>query len=118
MVERFACGEEPGPAPEIATPYVLGAVERELVEARLRLGRLLDQLGRREEAVEEWRAASRYDPENYIIRKQIWVALYPERFYPRIDWDWQQEQLRREREAEIAAGICDANGCPLPRSVR
>ena len=118
VVERFARGEEPGPAPEIVTPYALGPVERELIETRLRLGRLLDQLGHREEAVEEWRAALRYDPENLVIRKQIWAALYPERFFPTIDWDWQRAQLHREREAEIQAGICDPDGCPLPRTTQ
>ena len=32
-----------------------------------------------------------------MIRKQIWAVEHPERFYPAIDWDWQKEQLARER---------------------
>jgi hypothetical protein len=114
VVERFASGEEPGESPAATTPYDLGAAERDLVGTKLRLGRLLDSLGQRAEAVAEWRAALRYDPENLVIRKQIWSVLHPEKFHPTIDWDWQKEQLARERAEEIAAGICGPDGCPLP----
>ena len=41
--------------------------------------------------------ALRLDPDNYLIRKQIWHIEYPERFHPEIDWGWQREQLARER---------------------
>jgi len=43
------------------------------------------------------------------------MAAYPERFHPTIAFAWQQGQLAREREAEITAGICGPDGCPLPR---
>ncbi|CAA9553436.1 MAG: hypothetical protein AVDCRST_MAG73-3014 [uncultured Thermomicrobiales bacterium] len=114
VVERFLGGGDPGPSPVQATPYTLGPVERELVDTKLRLGRLLESLNRRDEAVTEWRAALRLDPENLVIRKQIWAARHPERFHPTIDWDWQRERLKREREDEIAAGICGPDGCPVP----
>jgi hypothetical protein len=68
------------------------------------LGRLLMDLGRPEEAVAEWRSALRRDPENFLIRKQIWAVEHPEKFHPSIDFDWQKKRLRQEREAEIAAG--------------
>ena len=55
------------------------------------------------------------DPENFVVRKQIWAVRYPERFYPVIDFDWQAEQLRREREEEVARGVCGPDGCPLPQ---
>ena len=42
------------------------------------------------------------------------VAQHPEKFHPTIDWDWQRTQLKQEREAEIAAGICGPDGCPVP----
>ncbi|CAA9563857.1 MAG: hypothetical protein AVDCRST_MAG19-2056 [uncultured Thermomicrobiales bacterium] len=35
----------------------------------------------------EWQAALRWDPENLVLREQIWAARYPERFHPTIDWD-------------------------------
>ena len=114
-VERFLQGGDPGPSPEYAAPYVLGPVEQDLVVTKLRLGRLLDSLGRREEALREWQAALRLDPANLVIRKQIWAVRYPEKFHPTIDWAWQQEQVARERQAEIEAGICGPDGCPLPQ---
>ncbi len=97
-----------------AAPYHLAATERELVEARLRLGAELFRRGARDEAVAEWKRALRLDPENLTIRKQLWMAEHPEKFHPTIDFAWQQEQLKREREAEIAEGICGPDGCPVP----
>lgn len=114
-VERFASGEDPGASPSNKTPYQLGALESDVVETKLRLGRLLATQGRLEDAVAEWRAALRYDPANLVIRKQIWAALYPEKFQPTIDWAWQESQFARERAAELAGGICGPDGCPLPR---
>ncbi len=113
-VERFLTGEDPGASPEGGTPYALGPVERDLVATKLRLGRLLDEGGRRDEAVAAWRDALRLDPENLTIRKQIWAVEHPEKFHPTIDWDWQREQLRAEREREIAEGVCGPDGCPVP----
>lgn len=113
-VERFAAGGDPGPSPLAKTPYELGPLERDLVETKLRLGHLLESLGRRDDAVAEWRAALRLDPENLTIRKQIWSALHPEKFHPTIDWGWQKVQFAQERAAELAAGVCGPDGCPLP----
>ncbi|HEX2283050.1 MAG TPA: hypothetical protein VHG52_14925, partial [Thermomicrobiales bacterium] len=115
-VERFLSGEDPGPAPESTAAYTLGPVEKELVDTKLRLGRLLDNAGKRDEALAEWQSALYLDPENLVIRKQIWSVKYPEKFHPTIDFDWQKQQLASEREAEIAAGICGPDGCPLPRA--
>ena len=67
-------------------PYELGAVERELVETRLRLGGELFRRGAQAEAVEEWRAALRLDQENLTIRKQIWMAELPVKFHQTIDY--------------------------------
>jgi tetratricopeptide (TPR) repeat protein len=114
IVEQFAAGATTSARPETLPPYELGVTERELVATTLRLGRLLDEVGRREEAVTAWRQALRHDPENLVIRKQIWSALHPEKFHPAIDWGWQREQLARERAEEIAAGVCGPDGCPLP----
>ncbi len=95
-------------------PYTLTPTERELVETRVRLGSEFLSRGDTEGALAEWRQALDMDPENLVIRKQIWVVSHPERFHPTIDWDWQKEQLRREREAEVARGVCGPDGCPLP----
>jgi hypothetical protein len=96
-------------------PYHLSDVERDLVETRMRLGAELFARGAHAAAIAEWQQALHRDPENLTIRKQIWMARYPEKFHPTIDFDWQKGQLDREREAEIAEGICGPDGCPLPR---
>jgi AhpC/TSA family len=114
-VERFQAGQDPGASPESGPPYVLGRVENELVETKLRLGRLLAAHGQRGEAVAEWQAALRLDPKNFTIRKQIWVARHPEKFFPTIDFSWQREQLAQEQAEEFAAGLCGPDGCPIPR---
>ncbi len=100
--------------PTSPAPYHLSDTERELVETRMRLGSELFRQGAHAAAVAEWKAALRRDPENLTIRKQIWMAEYPERFHPTIDFDWQHGQRERERAAEVAAGICGPDGCPLP----
>jgi tetratricopeptide (TPR) repeat protein len=114
VVERFIAGGDPGPSPETEAPYALDPRDRDLVETKLRLGRALDELGRRGEAIATWREALRLDPRNLTIRKQIWAVEYPEKFHPTIDWDWQRVQLRAETEREIALGQCGPDGCPVP----
>lgn len=114
VVERFLAGQEPGPSPASTAAYSLGPVEKELVDTKLRFGRLLDATGKQDEALAEWESALHLDPDNLIIRKQIWAARFPERFHPVIDRDWQAVQLKKERQAEIDAGICGPDGCPVP----
>ncbi len=97
-----------------AAPYRLDDTERELVEAYTRLGTELFARGARAEAAAEWKRALHRDPENLTIRKQIWMAEYPEKFHPTIDFEWQKGQLARERAEEMAAGICGPDGCPCP----
>lgn len=60
------------------------------------LGVALHHQGRTAEALECWRTALAADPANFTVRKQIWMVEYPEKFYPDIDFDWQDEQLKRE----------------------
>ena len=79
-----------------------------------REGRALLEAGQRDEGVAAWREALRLDPGNFTIRKQIWSVEHPDKFYPTIDFTWQGVQLTAEREAEIAAGVCGPDGCPLP----
>ncbi len=116
VIQKLINGEIMEQTPtDSRAPYVLSTVERELVETRVRLGNELLARGDKEGAISEWRKALDLDPESLVIRKQIWAVRYPEKFYPIIDWDWQREQLRREREEEVARGVCGPDGCPLPR---
>ncbi len=118
-IRKLINGEFDQQSPEgTPPPYVLSAIERELVETRLRLGSELLARGNRDAALAEWQRALEMDPENFVIRKQIWALKYPERFYPTIDFDWQQAQLRIERDAEVARGVCGPDGCPIPQKPR
>ena len=96
-------------------PYYLSETERAQIDTRMRRGAALFARGARSDAIGEWVQALHIDPENLTIRKQIWMARYPEKFHPTIDFDWQKGQLAHEREEEIAQGICGPDGCPLPR---
>ncbi len=49
-------------------------------------------------AAELWRRASELDQDDFVIRKQLWRALHPDRFGERLDLEWQQEQMKREDE--------------------
>ena len=54
--------------------------------------------GRRQEALDLWRQAVELDPENYVVRKQLWAVEHPERFYEGpVDFDWQREQMAQGR---------------------
>jgi hypothetical protein len=66
-------------------------------DAGLQRGLNLLEQGDRAGAVGAWRDALRTDPDNFVIRKQIWAVEHPERFYPAIDAAWQKEQLAQER---------------------
>ena len=52
--------------------------------------------GKVAQAVNSWKKAFAQEPANWVIRKQIWALESPERFYPRVQFDWQNEQIRRE----------------------
>jgi hypothetical protein len=47
-------------------------------------------------ALAKWRAALMRDPDNFVIRSQIWAVEHPEHFYPSVDREWQSMQLLRE----------------------
>lgn len=54
--------------------------------------------GDRAGALAAWRQALELDPENWLIRKQIWALDAPERFYEgEIDWAWQRRRLAAEK---------------------
>jgi len=73
-------------------------------DAQFALGSWRVAKGDKPGALAQLRKALALDRENFVIRKQIWVVEHPEKFYPTIDWAWQREQLRKEREAEKSGG--------------
>jgi hypothetical protein len=88
-LERFLAGEATEP-PGNETRMDAAALERfgEGVE--------LYAEGREEEAVTVWRAALELDPDNFVIRSQIWAVEHPEHFWPAVDREWQELQLVKE----------------------
>lgn len=51
-------------------------------------------------ALEFWQQALAKDPENWLIRKQIWTLEAPEAFWgaEQIDSSWQKARMARDRE--------------------
>ena len=48
------------------------------------------------DALARWRQGLELDPDNYLIRKQIWAVENPDRFYEGdVDYNWQQEQIAK-----------------------
>lgn len=81
-------------------PRALTPAEEE-ADRRFQLAIGLLQQDREQEAVEELRQAFRLDPENWLIRKQLWAIETPGAFYQGpVDYGWQQAQMKRE-EAEL-----------------
>jgi tetratricopeptide (TPR) repeat protein len=88
-LERFLAGdstEEPEDE-ERMTPEALELFAR---------GVELYEEGLPDEALPIWRSALALDPDNFVIRSQIWVLEHPDRFYPAVDRDWQELQLLKE----------------------
>lgn len=57
-------------------------------------------LGEREKALAALRKAWALDPDNWVIRKQIWAIEHPEKFYPAINTEWQREEIKKEDAAK------------------
>lgn len=88
-LERFLANE-PVESPGDAEPMAPAALER------FAQGVELFRNGRAAEAIGLWRDALALDPDNFVIRSQIWAAENPERFYPVVDREWQELQLLKE----------------------
>jgi hypothetical protein len=85
-LERFLAGE----------PVVAVSEDERMVPGALELfanGVALFGQGLRDQALLTWRRALAIDPENFVIRSQIWAVEHPERFDPVVDRDWQEQQL-------------------------
>ena len=117
-VDRFLAGDPEVLAElSVQSSSHLKPLEQELAGAKVRLASELLARGQQEDALAALDRALELDPDNYLIRKQRWTIRNPERFQPTIDWDWQKEELARERDAERRAREtdCGPDGCPIPR---
>ena len=92
VLERWVSGQDPAPAGEESVGG-LGAEHSE-ANAIFRDGLAHYRGGRVREALALWRQGLELDPDNYLIRKQVWAVENPERFYQGdVDYDWQREQF-------------------------
>ena len=70
--------------------------ERE-ADARFQLALALLDKGGKKEAIIELQKAFRMDPQNWLIRKQLWAIEHPQAFYDGdVDFEWQSAQIARE----------------------
>ncbi len=66
------------------------------VRALLGLASAELDLGEREKALAALKKAWALEPDNWVIRKQIWAVEHPEKFYPAINTEWQREEIKKE----------------------
>ncbi|WP_280771859.1 tetratricopeptide repeat protein [Salipaludibacillus daqingensis] len=89
-------------------------LEIELSITKFKLAMELMKQNNKDQALKQLDEALRYDPDNFVIRKQRWYIRYPEKFEPTIDIDWQNQQLKKEKEVEM--NDCGPEGCKIPGS--
>ena len=95
MADQFAAVDE---APSNATEQAVGGFETVVAREHFQAGLTLFQQGDSAQALAEWRKGLTYEPENWIIRKQIWAIEHPDKFYTGdVDFDWQREQIALKR---------------------
>lgn len=90
------------------------ALRRELSDTKFTLGVEYLRQDRTDDALAQLQSALELNPDNFVIRKQIWAIKFPEKFHPTIDWAWQKEQLTKERDEEAKREAdCGPDGCAL-----
>lgn len=93
-------------------------LQLQLAQTKFKLGMEYAKQNRNEEALRELDDAILLDPDNFTIRKQRWYIRFPDKFGPKIDSDWQQEQLKKEKQEEETRRnqglVCGPDGCFLP----
>ena len=94
MLYRWVSGQ--GEALTEESPAGVPDTRHSESNALFREGLELYESGRTAEALARWRQGLELDPDNYLVRKQVWALENPERFYEgAVDYDWQREQLAR-----------------------
>jgi tetratricopeptide (TPR) repeat protein len=88
-LDRFLAGKE------AETPAEEERMSSEALELFAR-GVALYAAGDEGEALALWRDALGLDPDNFVVRSQIWALEHPDRFYPAVDREWQELQLVKE----------------------
>lgn len=91
VADQFAAADQ---VPSMAVEQTAGDFNSEEARIYFQNGLTLFHQGNRGQALVEWRKGLAYEPENWIIRKQIWAIEHPDKFYSGdVDFDWQREQI-------------------------
>ena len=70
--------------------------EHSMANDLFRRGAEMQKLGRSAEAIALWKQGAELEPDNWIIRKQVWAAENPGKFYDsEVDFEWQKEQITK-----------------------
>lgn len=79
----------------VALPFDTAGFRTKEATLRFDFAAALYSAGNREGALRQMRAASRLEPSNFIVLKQIWAIENPDRFYGGpVDFAWQEERLK------------------------
>lgn len=80
----------------IQSAVVTDGGEYSLANHHFLKGMSLYKLGELDSAAAEWRKGEESDPDNWLIRKQIWALENPDKFYSGVvDYNWQKEQISK-----------------------
>ena len=94
VVERWATG--PSLDESLAEAEQSLGEEHSEANTLFRHGLDLYRDGKVEEALARWREGFELEPDNYIIRKQVWAVQNPKKFYDGdVDYGWQREQIEK-----------------------
>ena len=92
IVERWVAG--PSLDESLAEAEEALGLEHSQANTLFREGLDLYRDGKEEDALARWREGFELEPDNYIIRKQVWAVQNPEKFYDGdVDYAWQREQM-------------------------
>lgn len=92
VVEEWIAGSSPSEL--LAESEQSMGAEHSEANILFRHGLALYRDGNVNEALDCWRQGLEIEPDNLIIRKQVWAIQNPERFYDgKVDYIWQREQI-------------------------
>ena len=93
------------------------STKNELINTLVQLGQEYLSNDKEKQALKQYERALELDPDNFVIRKQIWLIKYPEKFHPEVDYEWQKKQLAKEKEEESKKRKdeleCGPDGCEI-----
>ncbi|MBM7616236.1 TlpA disulfide reductase family protein [Alkaliphilus hydrothermalis] len=102
-------------------PSGSNGLEVKLAETKYKLAKEYLKNNLKEKALKELDEAILLDGDNFLIRKQRWYIRHPEKFEGDIDVEWQQQQLKNEKEEEakiMNPENCSSNGCVIPGTTK